>query len=51
MALVNKGREIDDVHLDFCKVFDMAPYHILISKLERSRFECKIGRASCRDRV
>ena len=39
MALLDRGKVVDVIYLDFCKAFDMVPHHILLSNLERHELE------------
>ncbi|GAB0184869.1 hypothetical protein GRJ2_000952200 [Grus japonensis] len=38
-ALVDKGRATDIIYLDLCNAFDSVQRNILVSKLERHRFD------------
>lgn len=39
MTLVDKGRVMDIIYLDFCKASDIVRHYILLSNLGKYRFE------------
>jgi len=43
-VLVDKGRSVDIVYLDLCKVFDTVLHDVLVSKLEGHGFDRRTTR-------
>lgn len=43
MTLVDKGKATDVIYHDFCKVFEVIPCHILVSKLVKYGLIWRLG--------
>ena len=42
-ASVDKGKTTDFIYLDLCKASDTAPRDVLVTKLEKNRFEGQLA--------